>query len=92
MVHETNKGNVQMNEQHYRDAVTIAKNELDSILPEFNRLQERVTSLRMFIVYGTKLSEGDTDDLNDKYKLPSMVRRDMIFTGKSNQQRILHKK
>jgi hypothetical protein len=81
-----------MNEQHYRDAVTIAKNELDSILPEFNRLQERVTSLRMFIVYGTKLSEGDTDDLNDKYKLPSMVRRDMIFTGKSNQQRILHKK
>ncbi len=76
-----------MNEQHYKDAIQIAKNELDEILPGFNKLQERVTNLRAFIVAGTVLSGDDARDLHDKYKLQWMVREEMRSNFHSSVKR-----
>jgi hypothetical protein len=63
-----------MNEQHYKDAIQIAMNELDTLLPEYSKLQERVTNLRTFIVSGSRLSGTDARDIPDRFKLPWMLK------------------
>jgi hypothetical protein len=51
----------------YSQAVNEAKLELDELLPEFNKMEQRVALLRKFISAGVVMIGGDIRDTDEKY-------------------------
>jgi hypothetical protein len=80
----------------YLQAVNEAKAELDELLPEYNRMQQRVDILRKFVSAGVVITGGDVRDTDEKY-LPLVDRESWKnkhmspISGGPNRNRFPHR-